>query len=118
MTKESESIAELKEKILLLTKEYSQKAHLKNLPGDNAIHPQFHSPENCNVPYAGRVFTSEEVVAAVSSTLDFWLTLGPEGDALERELASFLGIRKTLLVNSGSSANLIAFATLTSHLLD
>jgi CDP-6-deoxy-D-xylo-4-hexulose-3-dehydrase len=44
--------------------------------------------------------------------------LGPEGEALEKELASFLGIRKTLLVNSGSSANLIAFATLTSHLVD
>ena len=118
MNKESENIDELKEKILLLTEEYSQKVHKSNLPGENPQHPQLNSSENCKVPYAGRVFTSEEVVAAVSSTLDFWLTLGPEGDALERELASFLGIRKTLLVNSGSSANLIAFTTLTSHLID
>ena len=118
MNKESKNVDELKEKILLLTKEYSEKVHQNNLPGENAKHPQLHSTENCKVPYAGRVFTSEEVVAAVSSTLDFWLTLGPEGEALERELASFLGIRKTLLVNSGSSANLIAFATLTSHLID
>ena len=118
MTKEFQNIDDLKEKILILTREYSQKVHLDNLPGENAKHPQFQTSENCKVPYAGRVFTSEEVVAAVSSTLDFWLTLGPEGDALERELASFLGIRKTLLVNSGSSANLVAFATLTSHLID
>jgi CDP-6-deoxy-D-xylo-4-hexulose-3-dehydrase len=118
MTSESDKIRQLKEKILLLTKEYSEKVHLNNLPGENIKHPKFLTSESCNVPYAGRVFTSDEVVAAVSSTLDFWLTLGPEGDALERELSSFLGIRKSLLVNSGSSANLISFATLTSHLID
>lgn len=118
MTENSIKLQELKEKILLLTEQYSKIAHTSNLPGENGNHPQFQSSENCKVPYAGRVFTSDEVVAAVSSTLDFWLTLGPEGEALERELASFLGIRKTLLVNSGSSANLIAFATLTSHLID
>jgi CDP-6-deoxy-D-xylo-4-hexulose-3-dehydrase len=118
MTENSTKLLELKEKILLLTEQYSKIAHTSNLPGENGNHPQFQSSENCKVPYAGRVFTSDEVVAAVSSTLDFWLTLGPEGEALERELASFLGIRKTLLVNSGSSANLIAFATLTSHLID
>ena len=52
--------------------------------------------------------------AAVSSTLDFWLTLGSEGSAMEKELASFLGVRHSLLVNSGSSANLVAMAALTS----
>ncbi|MEP6821241.1 MAG: lipopolysaccharide biosynthesis protein RfbH, partial [Chthoniobacterales bacterium] len=67
--------------------------------------------------YAGRVFTEEEVEAAVSSTLDFWLTLGPEGDAFEQELAAVLGIKRSLLVNSGSSANLVAFSALTSHKL-
>lgn len=109
---------DLKSKILKLTEEYSQRVHKNNLPGNNAFHPQFESQESFNVPYAGRVFTSNEVVAAVSSTLDFWLTLGAEGEALEKQLASYLGIRKTLLVNSGSSANLIAFTTLTSHLVD
>jgi CDP-4-dehydro-6-deoxyglucose reductase, E1 len=69
------------------------------------------------VPYAGRVFDEKEVVAGVSSMLDFWLTLGPEGAAMEKELASFLGVRSSLLVNSGSSANLVAMATLTSHKL-
>ena len=111
---------ELKEKILELTREYSSRMHSMNKPGNDSAHP-LHNPssvDEINVPYAGRVFNEDEVVAAVSSTLDFWLTLGAEGEALERELASFLGIRKTLLVNSGSSANLIAFATLTSHLID
>lgn len=112
------STKDLKTKILELTKEYSTRVHIGNLPGNNSSHPQFNPQESFNVPYAGRVFTSDEVVAAVSSTLDFWLTLGPEGEALESQLASFLGIRKSLLVNSGSSANLIAFATLTSHLVD
>src|SRR5579859_6203129 len=66
------------------------------------------------VPYAGRVFDDEEMVAAVDSLLDFWLTLGPEGEAFERELAQAVGSRHALLVNSGSSANLLAVATLTS----
>ena len=51
------------------------------------------------------MFAEDEVEAAVSSTLDFWLTLGTEGAAMEKELAAFLGVRHSL-VNSGSSANL------------
>jgi CDP-6-deoxy-D-xylo-4-hexulose-3-dehydrase len=70
--------------------------------------------EGSPIPYAGRVFSEEEVEAAVSTTLDFWLTLGTEGAAMERELASFLGVRHSLLVNSGSSANLVAISALTS----
>jgi CDP-6-deoxy-D-xylo-4-hexulose-3-dehydrase len=69
------------------------------------------------IPYAGRVFGEEEVEAAVSTTLDFWLTLGREGDAFQQELVAFLGVRHSLLVNSGSSANLIAISALTSHKL-
>jgi CDP-6-deoxy-D-xylo-4-hexulose-3-dehydrase len=53
----------------------------------------------------------------VSSTLDFWLTLGPEGEAFEKELASLLGVKYSLLVNSGSSANLVALSCLTTHKL-
>jgi len=71
-------------------------------------------PGESTVPYAGRVFDADEVEAGVASMLDFWLTLGPEGTAFERELAAFLGVRNTILVNSGSSANLVAFAALTS----
>jgi CDP-6-deoxy-D-xylo-4-hexulose-3-dehydrase len=70
-----------------------------------------------SVPYAGRVFTEDEVEAAVSATLDFWLTLGPEGEAFEKELAALLGVKHSLLVNSGSSANLIALTCLTTHKL-
>ena len=66
------------------------------------------------VPYAGRVYDEEEVAAGVNSMLDFWLTLGPEGEAFETDLAALLGVRRSLLVNSGSSANLVAFAALTS----
>jgi CDP-6-deoxy-D-xylo-4-hexulose-3-dehydrase len=69
------------------------------------------------IPYAGRVFTADEVEAAVGSTLDFWLTLGPEGEAFEKELAALLGVKYSLLVNSGSSANLVALAALTTHKL-
>jgi CDP-6-deoxy-D-xylo-4-hexulose-3-dehydrase len=70
-----------------------------------------------NVPYAGRVYDADEVTAGVNSMLDFWLTLGPEGDAFERELAQYLGVRSCTLVNSGSSANLVALSALTSHKL-
>ena len=70
--------------------------------------------EGTTIPYAGRVFAEDEVEAAVASTLDFWLTLGSEGAAMEKELAAFLGVRHSLLVNSGSSANLIAISALTS----
>jgi CDP-6-deoxy-D-xylo-4-hexulose-3-dehydrase len=107
---------ELKAEILRLTREYSLQVHAANRPsGDSARSPFI--PGETVIPYAGRVFTEDEVEAAVGSTLDFWLTLGPEGEAFEKELAAFLGVKYSLLVNSGSSANLIALATLTSHKL-
>lgn len=111
----SKSPAELKTEILRLTREYSALTHKANRPGSEAAAP--FEPGKTVVPYAGRVFTEDEVAAAVSSTLDFWLTLGPEGDAFENELAAFLGVKKSLLVNSGSSANLLAFSALTSDKL-
>src|SRR2546428_301594 len=75
-------------------------------------------PGQSKVPYAGRVFDERELVAGVESVLEFWLTLGAHGSALERELASYVGTSHALLVNSGSSANLVAFASLTSPQLD
>jgi len=110
------SPSEIKAEILRLTREFSKATHAANLPGDDAAHAPF-IPGQTTVPYAGRVFTPDEVEAAVSATLDFWLTLGPEGEALEKELAAFLGVKHTLLVNSGSSANLVAFSALTTHKL-
>ncbi|HTL67919.1 MAG TPA: lipopolysaccharide biosynthesis protein RfbH [Lacunisphaera sp.] len=107
--------AKIKAEILRLTREYSRLMHQANLPaGDN---PVPFVPGQTVVPYAGRVFTADEVEAAVGATLDFWLTLGPEGAAFENELATRLGVKHSILVNSGSSANLIAVATLTTHKL-
>ena len=105
-------LASLKQQILELTREYSRQAHAAFRP---AADPQ-RAPwqQGSVIPYAGRVFTEDEVEAAVSATLDFWLTLGQEGEAFQRELAEFLGVRHSLLVNSGSSANLIAISALTS----
>jgi CDP-6-deoxy-D-xylo-4-hexulose-3-dehydrase len=112
------SPAELKTEILRLAAEYSRAVHQANLPGyHNAAGTPAFVPGRTTVPYAGRVFTSDEVEAAVSSTLDFWLTLGPEGDAFERELAAMIGVKRSILVNSGSSANLVAFSALTSQKL-
>ncbi|GAT31766.1 CDP-6-deoxy-D-xylo-4-hexulose-3-dehydrase [Terrimicrobium sacchariphilum] len=110
------SAEELKATILRLTREYSLLAHKANRPGEDTLRPEF-VPGQSGIPYAARVFTEDEVEAAVSSTLDFWLTLGSEGAAFEEELARTLGAKYSLLVNSGSSANLVAFSALTTHKL-
>lgn len=112
MTQQTE---DLKQQILKLVREYSALVHRANLPGSK--NHELFVPGKTIVPYAGRVFDADEVEAAVSSTLDFWLTLGPEGDAFQSDLASFLGVRSSVLTNSGSSANLLAISTLTSHKL-
>lgn len=92
---------------------FSRLAHATNRPGDDPDLAPF-IPGKSSVPYAGRVFTEEEVVAGTASMLDFWLTLGKEGDAFEAGLAKFLGVKRSILCNSGSSANLLAISALTS----
>ncbi len=67
------------------------------------------------VPYAGRVYGHEEVTNLVESALEFWLTAGRWANRLEKELAAWYGLRRASLVNSGSSANLLAFSALTSR---
>ena len=106
------SLPELKSQILSLTREYSRQVHGAFRPASDQQRQPWQ--EGTAIPYAGRVFTEDEVEAAVSSTLDFWLTLGSEGAAMEKELATFMGVRHSLLVNSGSSANLVAISALTS----
>lgn len=69
------------------------------------------------IAYASRVFDDEEMVNLVDSSLEFWLTSGRYTDEFEAKLAKYLGIRFCSLVNSGSSANLLAFMALTSPLL-
>ena len=106
------SPSELKAEILRLTRAYSRQVHAGFRPAGDPDRQAWQ--EGSPIPYAGRVFTEDEVEAAVSSTLDFWLTLASEGAAFEQELAAFLGVRHSLVVNSGSSANLIAISALTS----
>ncbi|HEG0500774.1 TPA: lipopolysaccharide biosynthesis protein RfbH, partial [Campylobacter jejuni] len=69
------------------------------------------------INYAGRVFDETELTYLVDSSLDFWLTYGKYSEKFEKDLAKFLGIKWAFLVNSGSSANLLAFFALTSPLL-
>jgi len=76
--------------------------------------PQPYIPGKTPAPYAGRVFDEHEVVSLVDAGLDFWLTSGRFCRQLEKGLADFVGVGDCRLVNSGSSANLLAFSTLTS----
>lgn len=81
--------------------------------GVHAARPKF-VPGASKIPYAGRVFDEKEIVTLVDSALDFWLTAGPYAKRFEQGLAGFLGVLYCSLVNSGSSANLLAFCALTS----
>ncbi|HEX9094250.1 MAG TPA: DegT/DnrJ/EryC1/StrS family aminotransferase, partial [Coriobacteriia bacterium] len=72
-------------------------------------------PGRSRVPYAGRVFDDAELVNLVDSSLDFWLTYGRFSERFEKGLADYIGVGTALLVNSGSSANLLAFMALTSE---
>jgi CDP-6-deoxy-D-xylo-4-hexulose-3-dehydrase len=108
---------EIKEEILRLTREYSTLVHQNNWPADAGAPLRKFVPGQTVVPYAGRVFDTNEVAGAISSTLDFWLTLGKEGEAFEEGLGKFLGVKKSILCNSGSSANLLAVSALSSHKL-
>lgn len=73
--------------------------------------------EGDRIPYASRVYDEKEMMSLTDATLDFWLTAGRFSDRFEKEFAEWIGVRYVNLVNSGSSANLLAFATLTSSLL-
>ncbi|MGZ7041994.1 MAG: lipopolysaccharide biosynthesis protein RfbH, partial [Thermoanaerobaculia bacterium] len=67
------------------------------------------------ISYAGRVYDAEEVCSLTESSLEFWLTAGRFTAEFETKLAAMYGLRHASLVNSGSSANLVAFSALTSH---
>ena len=97
---------ELHDKILALVREYAEEYHRSAA-----------WKRGGRIPYAGRVYDHEEVEALVESSLEFWLTAGRYAEKFEKEFAAFLGTRHALAVNSGSSANLLAFMALTSPLL-
>jgi CDP-6-deoxy-D-xylo-4-hexulose-3-dehydrase len=69
------------------------------------------------ISYAGRVYDEKELINLVDASLDFWLTTGRFADEFEKKFASFLKVKHAYLVNSGSSANLLAFMALTSDKL-
>jgi CDP-4-dehydro-6-deoxyglucose reductase, E1 len=71
-------------------------------------------PGQTPIPVSGKVFDAEELELLVNAALDFWLTTGRYADQFEREFARFIGVRSASLVNSGSSANLVALSALTS----
>lgn len=102
---------QLKNEILQKIKEYYELVHKPNQT------KPFESGKS-RVNYAGRVFDEKEMINLVDSSLDFWLTYGDYSKKFEKELAKYLGVRWAFLVNSGSSANLLAFYTLTSPLLE
>ena len=96
-----------RQEILDLVSEYCDKYHNQEKP--------FH--EGDRIPYASRVYDRHEMVNLVDSALEFWLTSGRYTDAFEKKLGEYLGVPFCSLVNSGSSANLLAFMALTSPLL-
>lgn len=95
-----------REEILQKVKEYCDNYHNQN-----------HYQEGDRIPYASRVYDSAEMVNLVDSALEFWLTSGRYTEQFEKNLADYLGVKHCSLVNSGSSANLLAFMALTSPLL-
>ena len=72
-------------------------------------------PGETPIPVSGKVFDERDIANLVDASLDFWLTTGRYAARLERELAKFVGVRHSFLVNSGSSANLVALSALTSQ---
>lgn len=76
-----------------------------------------YSPGKSRVNYAGRVFDEQELMNAVDASLDFWLTEGRYSEQFSEKIADYLGVDNVLLTVSGSSANLLAFASLTSEKL-
>ena len=96
--------SELRSQILELVAEYHQEAFPQKefIPGLSAV------------PVSGKVFDATELQYLVDSSLDFWLTTGRFATEFERKLADWIGVKYCLLVNSGSSANLVALTALTS----
>ena len=96
-----------REQILEMTKEYCEKYHNQKKTYEKGD----------RIPYASRVYDADEMVNLVDSSLEFWLTSGRFTKEFESEFAKYLGVKYCSLVNSGSSANLLAFMALTSPLL-
>ena len=105
-----DKVKQLHDEIMEKVKEYYRFCHA---PAQNVTFV----PGESKVNYAGRVFDEKELCNLVDSSLEFWLTYGRYSREFEKKLSEYLGVRFALLVNSGSSANLLAFSALTSPLL-
>lgn len=103
---ENKSEQQARNEIIEMVSEYCDKYHTKKAYQDGD-----------RIPYASRVYDHDEMCNLVDSALEFWLTSGRYTQEFEREFAKYLGVKYCSLVNSGSSANLLAFMTLTSPLL-
>ena len=99
--------SEMRKKILEMVREYCDTFHNQ--------HKDFAAGDR--IPYASRVYDGDEMTNLVDSALDFWLTAGRYVDEFEKNFAAYLGVKFCSVVNSGSSANLVAFMALTSPLL-
>ena len=100
---EHQNPSQAREQILSAVRAY---AGQQNAPGSG-------EPRR-RIPYAGRVYDQEEMVNLVDSALEFWLTSGRYTEQFEQELSGYLGVSYCSFVNSGSSANLLAFSALTA----
>src|SRR5271154_2000793 len=100
----SERAEQLRQQILALTAEY----HAEAFPSREFV------PGTSTVPVSGKVIGPEDICSVVESALDGWFTTGRFAKEFERKLARFVGVRSASLVNSGSSANLVALSALTS----
>lgn len=96
--------SDLRSRILDLVEQYAALSHV----------PGTFMPGETPVPASGKVIGSQELRSLVDASLDGWLTAGRFNDEFEKKLAEFLGVRHVLTTNSGSSANLLAFSSLTS----
>jgi CDP-6-deoxy-D-xylo-4-hexulose-3-dehydrase len=101
---DSSTARALRAEILVRTRAYFQAAYVEE---------QF-VPGHDSVPVSGRVFDERELIELVDSSLDFWLTTGRFAERFERDFARWFGSRECVLVNSGSSANLLAITALTA----
>src|SRR5580693_4956559 len=100
----TERAEQLRQQILQLTAEFQREAFAKRdfVPGESVV------------PVSGKVIDAADMSAVVDSALDGWFTTGRWAKEFERKLARFVGVRSASLVNSGSSANLVALSALTS----
>ena len=103
---EGKTEKQARKEILNMVSEYCDKYHAKK---------EYQSGDR--IPYASRIYDHDEMVNLVDASLEFWLTSGHWTDAFEEAICDFLNVQYCSYVNSGSSANLLAFATLTSPLL-